>query len=151
MSVLSTRRLAASGSSGVAASCGVLASAVLVLYAAAGYASYGKHGRVGLAAAALAAGVCWAGSTSALVLAGWLRNSRYATHGILGGTLLRTGIPLLAGAILHATGGPLARAGVTGWLLVFFLWTLVVETALVVRLARSAKSRSHAPGMREAS
>jgi hypothetical protein len=109
VSVLSTRRLAASGSSGVAASCGVLASAVLLLYAAAGYASYGKHGRVGLAAAALAAVACWAGSTSALVLAGWLRNSRYATHGILGGTLLRTGIPLLAGAILHATGGPLAR------------------------------------------
>lgn len=88
----------------------------------------------GLQAAAVAAGICWAASMLALICGALLQNTPQAVLGILSGTLLRTGLPLLAAATFQSQKGPLAEAGVFGYIVIFFLITLVVETGLLVRL-----------------
>lgn len=112
----------------------VLTLSVVLLYAVVGSLGYGRSGEVGLMATGVAAAVCWAGSSLALLLTGWLRGSAAAVHGVLLGSICRMGLPLAVGVVLQAGGGQLAQAGVFGYIVVFYLATLVVETVLSVSL-----------------
>jgi hypothetical protein len=98
-----------------------------------------RAGGLGVAAAGVAAGVCWTGGFLALIAAGLFRSSRNAVNGILLGMACRTGLPLVAGAILHSHGGALAAAGVFGMILGYYLVTLVVETLLAIRVTDASK------------
>ena len=113
-----------------------LTVAVLIALAAIGSVAQQRQGAVGLQAAGVAAFTCWFSATAALLLAGSLRNTAHSVSGILGGTLLRTMIPLAVAAASQASASPLAHAGLFGYLVLFFLLTLTVETLLLVWLLR---------------
>ena len=82
----------------------------------------------------------------ALVLTAALRSPKRAVAGVLLGMLFRMGVPLGTGIFLHRQGGPLAKAGVFGMILGFYLLTLLVETLLALRLlAPRAKRVSRSP------
>ena len=101
-----------------------------------------RAGLGGVAAAGVAAGVCWAGGFLALIAAGLFRSSGNAVNGILMGMACRTGIPLVAGAMLHSRGGALADAGVFGMILGYYLVTLAAETWLAIRVMGASKRDS---------
>lgn len=103
------------------------------------------HGGTGMAAAGVAAGVCWGGAMVALVVGGLFRHSKHAVSGVLAGMLFRMGVPLMAGAALDWQGGPLAEAGVFGMILVYYFVTLAAETLLAVRLV-SPRSKTSGIG-----
>jgi hypothetical protein len=88
------------------------------------------RGLDGILAAAVAAGLCWIGSTAALLIAVYYSRSNRAVQGHLLGMFLRLGIPLVAGIILQEQAGWLAQAGVFGQIVVFYLIALVAETLL---------------------
>ncbi|MCU0875520.1 MAG: hypothetical protein MUE50_24575 [Pirellulaceae bacterium] len=101
-----------------------------------------RAGWSGVAAAGAAAGVCWAGGFLALIAAGLFRSSGNAVNGILVGMACRTGLPLVAGVILHTHGGALAAAGVFAMILGYYLVTLAAETWLAIRVMGASKRDS---------
>lgn len=88
----------------------------------------------GVAAAVVAAITCWLSATGALAVTSLLAGTPNAVSGILAGTLFRLGGPLLVTAVNGAAGTPVYRAGLFGYMVVFFIYTLVVETLLLVAL-----------------
>jgi len=87
----------------------------------------------GVQAAIVAGTICTLAAVTALAIGMLLHNTPWGIHAMLGGTLIRTGIPLAAGAILQAQGGALARGHIMSHLLVLFLCALAVETSLLWR------------------
>lgn len=87
---------------------------------------------VGVRAAAIGAGVCWLSGTLALLSASWFRDPRQLMFHLLFGMVFRMGLPFGLGVWLQSRGGPLAAAGVFGYIVGFYLLTLVVETLLAV-------------------
>jgi hypothetical protein len=51
----------------------------------------------------------------------------------------RTGLPLVAGVVLHRRGGELASAGVFAMILGYYLVILVAETLLAIRVTGGSK------------
>jgi hypothetical protein len=152
----SDRRVGKCAEPSLALACLLLAAAVTLAAGASGYWAYARHGSSGLAAVAIAAVACWIAATGALLLAGWLRNTPHSVSGILGGTLLRISLPLVAAAGCKIAAPALFQVGLLGYLLLFFLLTLVVETLLLVWLLRFGRSLSPrslvaAPGLPKAS
>lgn len=113
-----------------------LTAVVLIALAVIGSVAKQRQGVIGLEAAGVAAFTCWVSATAALLLAASLRNTAHSVSGLLGGTLLRTMIPLAVAAVSQASASPLAQAGLFGYLVLFFLLTLSVETLLLVWLLR---------------
>jgi hypothetical protein len=89
-------------------------------------------GSTALAAATVAGGLCLAGAAAALVVADRTRGSGGAFRALWLGMTLRMGVPLTAGIAIHLHGGPLARAGLLCYLLVFYLTALVAGTILAL-------------------
>jgi hypothetical protein len=125
-----------SGSLGLAAACALLALSVLIVFPIVGYFAYAEFGTAGLEAAGVAASVCWIAATAALMLTGMIGKSPSAVSGILVAGALRFALPLLVGSGLQFVGGTLAESGVFGWIVVFYLLTLTVETTLSVLVHR---------------
>lgn len=103
---------------------------------------HSRAGWFGVAAAGVAAGVCWTSGLLALIAAGRFRSSGNAVNGILVGMACRTGIPLVAGVMLHSSGGALAAAGVFGMILGYYLVTLAAETLLAIRVTADSRRDS---------
>jgi hypothetical protein len=108
----------------------VLALAVLAVYAAVAPVAWCQDGRTGLAAAAVAAGFCWLGAGLALVAYRLPGDPKLAYVRLLAGMFPRMGIPLAAALVFRIRGGVLAEAGLLIYLVVFFLVTLALDTAL---------------------
>jgi hypothetical protein len=125
-----------SGRLSLLASCGLLSAAVILLFACVGWFAFASAGANGLAAASVAAGACWIGSLAALAVSSLFRAPTQAVSGVLAGTLVRTGIPLFVLVVMQAGGGPLVQAGVCGYIVIFFLFTLVVDTLLLLCMVR---------------
>lgn len=94
---------------------------------------HAQHGADGILAALTAGGVCWLGALLALIFTRLLSGSQ-AVQGLMLSMLFRMGLPLAAGALLTLAGGPLAKAGVLGMILLYYLVFLVAETLLSVWL-----------------
>ena len=103
-------------------------------YAAVAPVANAVSGPAGLAAAAVAAGLCLTGAGLALAASRRFREPDNAWQGVLIGMLLRMGVPLLSALPIQFCGGRLAEAGVLVYLVVFYPVTLFVETALSVPL-----------------
>ena len=127
---------------GLASACLLLAFSIVLAFPVVGYLAFVKFGLVGVVAAAVAAGVCWTAATLALVVTGILKQSASAVGGVLLASGLRFVLPLAAGAVLQTAGGALGRAGVFGWIVVFYLITLTVETTLGVLVLRNRTRES---------
>ena len=119
--------------------CLLLAIAALVAGLAAGWFACIRQGAAGVAAVAVADACCSLSATAALLLAGSLRNTPHAISGILGGTLVRMTAPLAAAAGCKLVAPELFQAGLLGWMVVFFLLTLAIETLLLVGVVSSSR------------
>ena len=113
----------------------ILTLSLLAVLPAAGPFAYASHGIVGIQATMIAAGVCWLGAFGGLlIVAAFLKQP---SSGMLFAMAPRTGIPFVVGLVLDRIGGPLANAGVFGWMVVFFLFALIVQTLLSLAMTRT--------------
>lgn len=126
---------------GLGTSCLVLTLALAVVVVPLGFWRSQGHAD-GWFAAVLAGAIVWVGSNLALVLATMARGTTWFIHAQLGGMLFRLGLPLGAVVILHAQGGSLVEAGAPQCVLILYLVSLVVETLLVLPLARQGVGRT---------
>ena len=109
---------------------GVLVLVVLVLYGLVAPVAWYLGRTAGIWAASAAAALCFCGAVLALLIAHLLRKPQQVLYGMLLGMTARMGIPLGFGLAYHLRGGGLAEAGLLYYLLIFYPFTLGVETAL---------------------
>ena len=95
---------------------------------------YSQQGTTGLAAGAVAVGICWICSAGALAIGGLLVGTPMALQGQLGGILLKTMLPLAAGMLLSQNVAWLREAHFFGMMVPAYLVSLVVVTALMLWL-----------------
>ena len=119
--------------------------AVLCVYAVVAPIAGRLEGGLGVAAAAIAAGLCLAGAGVSLAAANVLGARDRVLRGMLIGIIARMIIPLGFGVGLHFYSRPLAEAGLLVYLLVFYPVTLAVDTALALPGGNAVKSRSQVP------
>jgi hypothetical protein len=115
---------------GLSARLAVLAIVVLIAYALTAPAAVRLDGSLGLAAAAVAAGLCLLGAAAPLAITDRLRRSGEILAALWLATGLRIGVPFVAGMAIHLHGGPLAQAGLLWYLLGFYLIVLATGTIL---------------------
>ncbi len=101
--------------------------------------AYQISGAAGPRAAAVGAGACLLGGWLALLVAAPFPGPSGVMHRMLLGMMARTMVPLLLGVILHLKVPSLAASGMIFYLLIFYLATLVFDTALL--LAQVADSQ----------
>lgn len=132
--------------------CCMLLSVVMIVSGIIGAAvGHERYGSAGVVTASLAALVCWIASLSALLVVAMTTATPNALAGTFGATGLRTGIPLVAGAVLAAVSPILAQAGIAGMMLVFFLVSLTVETVLSVVIVNAPSAGANATAEQKAS
>jgi hypothetical protein len=129
---------------GVAVRAALLGAAVMVALAIVAPVGICLCGAGAMAAATVAACLCLAGAGSALIVSAPFRGPQHALTGLLLGMALRMGIPLIVGLALQIRGGPLVKAGLLYYLLVFYAVTLAVETALSLPPRRRPASPTQA-------
>jgi hypothetical protein len=117
-------------------SCLILTAVIAGTLLPVGIAMGTTRGAAGVAAACLAAGVCWLGAVAALVCSARLAPAGRAVQAHLAGSLFRIGIPLAVGTVLQQRGGALADAGVFGLIVVFYLVALTTETVLSLKFVK---------------
>jgi cytochrome bd-type quinol oxidase subunit 1 len=110
-----------------------------ILFSSIGFA---RSGMVGIAAAAIALGVCWFSASLALACVYVGQEIKNPIAGILGGMIVRMGLPLAVGLLIQRSNGPLADAGCFLMILGLYLVALVVETWLSLRLVRRDQPKS---------
>lgn len=103
---------------------------------------HARRGPDGVYAAAVAAGLCWLATVTALVVTKIATDRQARLAGVFGAMLLRTGVPLAGAVVLVASSPALARGGVFGATVIFYLLTLAVETASSVRMINSTNDVS---------
>lgn len=121
-----------------------LTVSLLAVSCVAGPVAYGRHAAAGMWAVGVALGVCWATGAASLVIVRLARSRGQAMNGILLSILVRMAVPMVAGVALDQLGGPLAAAGVFGWIVVYYLVMLAVESLLSARLLKQTKHISKA-------
>ncbi len=94
--------------------------------------------------AAVAGGLCWLAAALGLTVTHFGNVFRSPVQGLLGGMLLRMGLPLAGIVALPQLGGAFAAAGLTGTILGVYLVTLVLETALALRMVPLAPRAAQA-------
>lgn len=100
--------------------------------------TFQRLGWAGATATAVAAGVCGMGGGLALAVAAWGRRvagPQQALWALLGGFVFRMLLPLSAGFALDRQVPQLKAAGIFGLIVVFYLFTLVMETWLSLLLS----------------
>lgn len=90
-------------------------------------------------AAAVAILVCWSAVVGGLLVAALASRSANPVAGVLGGMLIRFGLPLGVGVALTQSGHWLATQGAFTFILVFYLALLPIETWLSLPFAQAAK------------
>jgi hypothetical protein len=118
---------------GLPGDCALLLVSVVVAYGVVGMIAGGQHGSAGWLAAAIAAATCWFASALALVASNIHQGPLRGFYSLLYGALLGFSIPFGAGLVLNRSAPRLSEAGIFGLMVVFYLFTLAVGTALTVR------------------
>lgn len=122
----------------------MLAAALLLATAVVAAVAFERAGVPGLVGSVIAGCVCLAGASAALLLTSHFTGTPNAVVGLLGGTLLRTMVPLAAAVAVSESSPTLAHAGVFGQFVILFLVALAVETCLSVAIV-NASSRDRRP------
>jgi hypothetical protein len=107
--------------------------ALLPVAAGVAWLGYARSGLVGVAAATIAASVCWLSACLALVSVFVGQRLDAGIQGILAGMLFRMGLPLAVAMAFKYNSPPLAEAGIFWMILGLYLVALVVETLLSLR------------------
>jgi hypothetical protein len=117
---------------GVAGRGGFLIAAVLVAYVFAAPVAWLISGPFGSLASGVAAGLCLVAALAALVVNFFFRSPALALHNMLSGMILRMGIPLALGMVLHSKVELLATHGMLYYMIGFYFVSLAVEIALTL-------------------
>jgi hypothetical protein len=102
-------------------------------------------------ASAVAALLVWFAGSLSLVLIAMPNTPAARLNAILGGVLVRMGLPLVAMFYFSSSSHPLASKGIAGLIVVHFLAGLFVETLLALRMvghlnaAASSRGRGEIP------
>lgn len=119
----------------------ILTAAMLLFFLPVAAIAYALNGEDALPAAAVAAGVCWLGST--LTLAGTARFGRAGINGpmytLAFGLVFNFALPFFVGLVLYRAGGALGQAGVFGLIVIFVQFALAVSTLLSLCLIKPAR------------
>ena len=124
-------------------SCALLAVILVPTGLAMGWLVARRFDALVLTTAATATGVCWLAGTLALSATVLGNRFRCPVQGLLVGILLRTGLPLVAGAALNQVA-PLAETGIFSMILGVYLCALTAETILALRMIQPAPRTSPA-------
>lgn len=117
---------------GVTARGGLLIAAVLFSYFLVAPVAWLISGRVGLLAAAVAAGLCVVAALVALLVNFFFHGPALALHSMVAGMMLRMGIPLAVGMVLHQKVELLATHGMLYYMVVFYFISLATEVVLTL-------------------
>lgn len=98
------------------------------------------QGRMGLAAAGLAAAICLIAGITGMLVGEALRSSNLIITQSLVPMLIRMGIALGVCMVISLRRGPLFQAGFVYYLLLFYLISLGPDTALLVRGLRASEA-----------
>lgn len=98
-----------------------------------------------LLACFIAGMLVWLAGGLGFVLVSLAPNAQARLNALLGGMLIRLAIPLAALALGPKSAEWLAPAGFAGFLLVFFLAGLLIETPMLVAMVRKADSAAKLP------
>ncbi len=128
-------------------SCAILAAVLAPLAVMFGSIAFVRSGALGVGAAAIALGVCWFSASLALTCVYVGQEIKNPIAGILGGMLVRMGLPLAVGLAIQRSHGSLADAGCFLMILGLYLVALVVETWLSLRLVRRDQPKSAGSAM----
>ncbi|MFP6614176.1 MAG: hypothetical protein VB835_17840 [Pirellulales bacterium] len=111
---------------------GLLIAAVLFSYFLVAPVAWLISGRVGLLAAAVAAGLCVVAALVALLVNFFFHGPALALHSMVAGMMLRMGIPLAVGMVLHQKVELLATHGMLYYMVVFYFISLATEVVLTL-------------------
>ena len=114
--------------------CAVLAIALAPVALIAAAAIAGGPSAAALSNAAMAGGVCWLAAALALCITYFGNRFKSPVQGVLGGMLVRMGLPLAALVVLPKLGGIFAEQGLSATILIVYLVALILETALALRM-----------------
>jgi hypothetical protein len=120
------------GRLGFVAQSGIVAGAVAAIWLLIAPLGYWLNGTTGLVAAGVAAGVSLLAAQFALTIGQLFRGPSAAMYGIVAGMFARMSVALLLGVALQRGVPALANAAMILYLLVFYLATLTIETALLL-------------------
>ena len=120
----------------------VLSTVVFVAFVVLATVAWQRHQSIGVLAAVLATAVCWSSSVAALCLTYRTTGSPNALAGVMGGIMLRTGIPMAFGIIGSSANSQLANAGLLGMTMLMFLLSLAVETLMAVGIVTASQKNS---------
>lgn len=112
-----------------------LVGALLLVGIASTPIAYRADGADGLLAAGVAAAIVLLAGIGALAVNELCRSPEMVIPRVLGGMMLRMGVPLTAAMAIYYRGGPIIDAGFIYYLLVFYLVMLVVETTITLPAA----------------
>ena len=119
----------------------MVAAVLLLLYAAVAPWAYWLSGGAGLLAAGIAAAVCLLGAVAALFLSHRFRGPAHAVHALAFSMAARTGLPLILVLATSFCVGPLVRAGILYYLVVFYLVAMIIEVPLSLIGTQSCDAR----------
>lgn len=112
----------------------LLLSLVALSLPLAGSLAHARSGWTGVLAVIVAAAVCCLSAIMALVLTERFRGTQNAVPALMGSMLIRTMVPLGIGFAISRTHRELFEVGIFGWVLVYYLGCLPLETVVAVRV-----------------
>ncbi|MEQ8211250.1 MAG: hypothetical protein RH917_15590 [Lacipirellulaceae bacterium] len=118
----------------------ILSASLAVVAAIAAWFAVPKYGNDAYLSCGLAALIVWVACGFGLLVAALAPNHHARLNALMGGMLVRMGLPLASLFIVPGSSGRLAEAGFANLLLVFFLAGLLIETPLLVGIIRRAQS-----------
>lgn len=110
----------------------VFVALLLIALLPVGAVAYSLYGTLGLTAAAVAWAICVGSGLAALIISLLLRDTPLVLYQVLFGFALRMGIPLALCMVMVTQGSPLVDAGFIFYILVFYMVTLLIDTALLL-------------------
>jgi hypothetical protein len=124
------------GRLGFVAQSGIVAGVVAAIWLLLAPLGYALTGTTGLVAAAVAAAVSLLAAEFALSIGQLFRGPAAPMYGMVAGMFARMSVALLAGIAIQRGVPALADAAMILYLLVFYLATLAIETALLLAKVR---------------
>ncbi len=113
---------------------------MLIAVALMGWLAFRSHGSEGLAASAVAGGLCWLGAILAILVISRTRGGKRAVAGILVSMACREGFVLIAFLVLRQWSDKIGQSKLVLHLLPYYGMALAIGTVLIIRLIQRTES-----------
>ena len=132
----------------LAKSIAVLGAFLALVAAASASLLESKYGHGAYLASGISAGLIWVLGGASLAMIALAPSPHARLNAALLGMMVRMSLPLVALLYFTTSGGSLAAAGITVFIVIHYLAGLILETLLAVRLLkRSADRKAMAPAL----